>query len=172
MEPFIRAMEGFASTTGLLPEQVWDEADRPAAHMLLGRPTGSAMPLMWAHAEYIKLLRSVSDNRVFDMIPEVAERYLGDSKARRLFEIWKPNRQVRAVKRGYTLRIQVPVAFRLHWSTNEWQSVKDNASSAPVLGFHFVDIPISAAQQAPIRFTFYWAVENRWEGRDYLVAIE
>jgi len=46
--PFIRAMEGFASSTGLLPEQVWDEPDRPDLHMFLGRPTGSAMPLMWA----------------------------------------------------------------------------------------------------------------------------
>ena len=62
---FIRAMEGFSSPTGLLPEQVWDEPDRPAVHMLSGRPTGSAMPLMWAHAEYIKLLRSVADGQVF-----------------------------------------------------------------------------------------------------------
>jgi glucoamylase len=106
------------------------------------------------------------------MIPEVAERYLGDRKTRQLFEIWKPNRQARTVKRGYTLRIQVPVPFRLHWSANEWQSVEDNPSLTPVLGFHFVDIPISAAQQSPIRFTFYWAAENRWEGRDYMVAIE
>jgi glucoamylase len=172
VKPFIRAIEGFASTTGLLPGQVWDEPDRAVAPMLLGRPTGSAMPLMWAHAEYIKLLRSVSDNCVFDMIPDVAERYLGDRKTRQLFEIWKPNRQVRTVKRGYTLRIQVPAPFRLHWSANEWQSVEDNPTSAPVLGFHFVDIPIPAAQQAPIRFTFYWEVENRWEGRDYMVAVE
>ena len=34
VKPFIRAMEGFASTTGLLPEQVWDEPDRPAAYMI------------------------------------------------------------------------------------------------------------------------------------------
>ena len=53
----------------------WDAADIPDAHMYLGRFTGSAMPLMWSHAEYIKLLRSVRDNRVFDFIPEVAERY-------------------------------------------------------------------------------------------------
>ena len=118
--------------------------------MFLGRPTGSAMPLMWAHAEYIKLLRSVSDGRVFDLIPEVATRYLGDRKARHLFEIWKPNRQARSVKRGYTLRIQVPADFRLHWSANDWQSVEDSPSSSPVLGFHFVDIPISDAQRSPI----------------------
>jgi glucoamylase len=172
VKPFIRAIEGFASTTGLLPEQVWDEPDRPAAYMFLGRATGSAMPLMWAHAEYIKLFRSVSDNRVFEVIREAAKRYLGERKTRQLFEVWKPNRQARTVKRGYTLRIQVPVPFRFHWSANEWQPAEDSPSSAPVLGFHFVDIPVPAARQAPIRFTFYWAVENRWEGRDYLVAVE
>ena len=80
VKPFIRTIEGFASATGLLPEQVWDEPDQPDTHMFLGRPTGSAMPLMWAHAEYVKLLRSVSDGRVFDLIPEVANRYLGDRK--------------------------------------------------------------------------------------------
>ena len=81
-KPFIRAMEGFSSATGLLPEQVWDEPDRPDVYMFLGRPTGSAMPLMWAHAEYIKLLRSVADGRVFDLIPEVAERYLSGRNTR------------------------------------------------------------------------------------------
>ena len=172
VKPLIRAIEGFASATGLLPEQVWDEPDRPEAYMFLGRPTGSAMPLMWAHAEYIKLLRSVSDGRVFDLIPEVATRYLGDRKARHLFEIWKPNRQASSVKRGYTLRIQVPADFRLHWSANDWQSVEDSPSSSPVLGFHFVDIPISDAQRSPIHFTFFWTVENRWEGRDYAVAVQ
>jgi glucoamylase len=75
----IRALEGFASTTGLLPEQVWDAPDYPEKHIFLGRATTAAMPLMWAHAEYIKLLRSVRDNKVFDLIPAVADRYQGGS---------------------------------------------------------------------------------------------
>ena len=171
VKPFLRAIEGFASPTGLLPEQVWDEQDKANKHMFLGRPTGSAMPLMWAHAEYVKLLRSVSDGHVFDLIPEVASRYLGDRKACQLFEIWKPNRQVRVVKRGYTLRVQVPAPFRLHWTDDEWRTVKDTESAATTLGIEFFDIPITAAQQAPIRFTFFWPKSNSWEGRDYLVEV-
>src|SRR5207249_4015651 len=58
VEPFVRALEGFAHGIGLLPEQVWDQADQPDRYLFLGRPTGGACPLMWAHAEYIKLLRS------------------------------------------------------------------------------------------------------------------
>ena len=75
VKPFVRAMEQFATCTGMLTEQVWDEPDRPGMHMFLGRPTTAAMPLMWAHAEYIKLLRSVKDGQVFDFVPEVAERF-------------------------------------------------------------------------------------------------
>ena len=41
----------------------------------LGKSAGSAMPLVWAHAEYLKLLRSVTDGRVFDRISVVEERY-------------------------------------------------------------------------------------------------
>lgn len=171
VKPFIRAIEGFASATGLLPEQVWDEHDQPNSHMFLGRPTGSAMPLMWAHAEYIKLLRSVSDGHVFDLIPEVASRYLGDRKACQSFEVWKPNRHARVVKRGYTLRVQVPAPFRLHWTTDEWRTARDTASGTTALGIEFIDIPISAAQQAPIRFTFFWPESNSWEGRDYMVEV-
>lgn len=170
--PFIRAMEGFASKGGLLPEQAWDEPDRPDVHMYLGRPTGSAMPLMWAHAEYVKLLRSVVDGQVFDLIPEVARRYLGDRDECRLLDVWKFNRQVARVQRGYTLRIQAPARFRLRSSRDDWQTVEDTVASPTALGIHFVDIPITAAQQAPIRFTFFWTAEARWEGRDYAVAVD
>jgi glucoamylase len=140
--------------------------------MFLGRPTGSAMPLMWAHAEYVKLLRSVSDGHVFDLIPDVAGRYLGDRKACQLFEVWKTNRRVRMVKTGYTLRVQASDPFRLHWTSDEWGTAKDTPSSGTALGIEFVDIPIFPAQRAPIRFTFLWTKNNSWGGRDYMVAIK
>src|SRR5665213_1295876 len=105
-ETCIRTMEGLASKTGLLPEQSWDEADRPDIYMWLGQPTGSAMPLMWAHAEYVKLLRSTADGKIYDSIPEVAKRYLGKRSRRKQLEIWKPNRHVRFMRSGASLRVQ------------------------------------------------------------------
>jgi glucoamylase len=170
-KPFFRAMESFASATGLLPEQSWDGPDQPDVFMYCGRPTGSAMPLMWAHAEYIKLLRSVRDGKVSDLIPDVANRYLGARADRNLFEVWKFTRQVRSVKRGYVLRIQVPASFQLRWSADEWKTVKDTSSSVTALGVEFADIPIAASQRAPIRFTFFWTTSNSWEGRDFLVSV-
>ncbi|MDF5710355.1 MAG: glycoside hydrolase family 15 protein [Nostoc sp. S4] len=172
IKTYIKAMEGFASDTCLLPEQIWDEEDKPDIHMYLGRPTGSAMPLMWAHAEYIKLLRSTHDGQVFDLIPEVANRYLGERNQCKLLEIWKFNRQIDKVQRGYTLRINALASFELHWSQDNWQTVKDTLSTSTKLGVNFVDISIYDNQQQPITFTFFWIESSKWEGRNYTVTVE
>ena len=58
-EDLMRTMEAFANESGLLPEQIWDAPDIPARELFFGRPSGSAMPLVWAHAEYLKLRRSL-----------------------------------------------------------------------------------------------------------------
>lgn len=137
--------------------------------MYFGKPTGAAMPLMWAHAEYVKLVRSAQNGEVFDRVPEVASRYrlLGN---RRGLEIWKPNRKIAAIDPRTQLRILAAEAFILPWTRDDWQSASDTASSITALNLHSVDIP-PANDLAPIRFTFFWTESGRWEGRDYTVAI-
>ena len=169
--PYLRAMERFASPTGLLPEQVWDEPDRPDLHMYLGRPTGSARPLMWAHAEYVKLLRSAADGTVFDLVPEVAARYLSRNRECKPLEIWKHNRQVRSVTAGDILRIQAGASFLLHWTRDDWGTVEDSRSTPTPLGIEYFDIATRAPQGGRIRFTFFWTEAGRWEGKDFEVAV-
>jgi glucoamylase len=168
--PYVRAMENFASRGGMLPEQVWDEPDRPELDLYFGQFSGAAMPLMWAHAEYIKLLRSVADNRVFDLIPAVAERYR-DGGGRKDLEVWKPIRRVKQVRAGHVLRIQAPEPFSLHYTTDEWNSIRDSTAKSSGLNIHFLDIPIDSAQEAPVRFTFFWLDREEWDGRDYKVDV-
>jgi len=167
--PYVRALESFAGATGLLPEQVWDEADHPEFFMYLGRPTGSAMPLMWAHAEYVKLLRSVRDGAVYDSIAAVAARYQRAGRSPSQLEIWKFNRQVRTIVPGWTLRLQAAAPFCLRWTSDEWQSFRDISSTATSIGVHFADLAVSRTQRAPLRFTFFWPGSGRWEGRDFVV---
>jgi glucoamylase len=64
--PAIRTMECSSGSTGLIPEQVWDGKDLPERGLSNGTGTGSATPLAWAHAEYLRLLRSRQDGVVFD----------------------------------------------------------------------------------------------------------
>jgi glucoamylase len=169
--PYLRAMEGFASTAGLLPEQVWDGPDRPDCLLRLGGPTGAAMPLVWAHAEYIKLLRSAHDGEVFDRIPAVVERYQAQGPPCQI-ETWTFRRRVRSVRQGSSLRIQAGAPFRLRWTADEWETIHDTSSTSTALDISFADIPVASRQLAPIRFTFYWPGSERWEGRDFVINVE
>lgn len=169
---YLQAMERMGGHSGLLPEQVWDEADRPLRHLFRGRPTGSARPLLWAHAEYAKLLRSIAEKRVFDRVPVVEQRYASRTRgAPPRFEVWKPRRQPRTVGRGSILRILGMEPFRLHWSRDGWSSTEDTESVSVPLGVEFVDIPVDAETRGPIAFTFFWPGRSAWEGRDYRVDV-
>ena len=126
---------------------------------------------MWAHAEYLKLLRSAKDGAVFDRLDVVAARYL-NGKGRRDLEVWKFSRQISAVAPGSTLRVQGGAPFSLHWSLDAWGSPKDTPSTATALGLFYVDIAVPKAQRAPLRFTFFWPVGRRWEGRDFTVDVK
>jgi glucoamylase len=168
--PYIEAIEAFATAGGLLSEQIWDSPDIPKKNLRLGEPTGSARPLMWAHAEYVKLLRSAGDKRVYDLIAPVAERYQ-DHHGRKDLEIWKFVRQVRRICRGSTLRVGCENAFRLRWTADQWRTASDTDSKDSGLALHYADIPVSMSQKGPVKFTFFWTTAQKWEGRDYAVEI-
>ncbi|MBU2401804.1 MAG: hypothetical protein KJ805_15405, partial [Alphaproteobacteria bacterium] len=72
----VRGMERFANDGLMLAEQVWDGVGAPTAHdYTLGQNTDSATPLAWTHAEYLKLLRSLADGKVWDRYDPVESRY-------------------------------------------------------------------------------------------------
>lgn len=167
----VSAIEQFAGPNGMLPEQIWDQPDLPEAYMKFGYPTGSSMPLMWAHAEYLKLLRSLHEGRIFDRIDEVCDRYARGDSDHKLFEIWSFRRQPMCVINDTTLRILAHEAFRLHWSNDNWQSIHETESSSPGLDIHFIDIEPKSLGQESIVFTFWWSVAQRWEDVDFRVNV-
>ena len=126
---------------------------------------------MWAHAEYVKLLRSTRDGRVFETVPEAAARYAHGQRAGAPLELWKANRQVRRVRPGTRLRIVAERPFRLHWSVDEWRTTADTDAVGIRLGFSYVDLAIAPGQRAPVRFTFLWTDVGQWEGRDFAVDV-
>ncbi len=162
----------FANDGGLLPEQVWDAADIPARALALGKPAGSAMPLVWAHAEYVKLCRSLHDGRVFDLPPQTVRRYLVDrvSSPR---SVWRFADRIATMSPGQVLRIETLDPAVVHWSANDWSSVQDTVTRNSGLGVHVADIPTQALRAGTrIRFTFRWPEADRWEGENFEVKIE
>ena len=170
--PYIRTMEQLANSTALLPEQVWDQHFTRNGKDYFGRPTGSAMPLVWAHAEYIKLVRSASDNRVFDLMPEVADHYRNHSRHRQRYAMWTLHYPTRLAHPGETLRVYAGNGFRLRYSLDNWSTTHDRDSTDADLNIHFVDIELPRDQKMPARFTFYWQKRHSWHGSDFAVAVE
>lgn len=169
--PYLQALEAFGTTSKLLAEQLWTLPDLPEAAMYFGKPTGGAMPLLWAHAEYLRLARSMLEGRVFDQLSVVTDRYLNGRK-RPPLEVWKFSHQVQAMRPGQMLRIQARTPFRLHWTLDTWEDKQDTESQAvPALERHYVDITVPPGQRAPVLFTFFWPQPNRWEGKDYQVRM-
>jgi glucoamylase len=165
--PLLHAMERFSNGTGLLPEQIWDEADLPEAHLYCGGPTGSANPLLWTHSEYLRLLRSCHDGKVFDLIPEVVARYR-DGKTQSRVEFWLPKHAIRQARKDHTLRICAPEAFRLRWSADNWTTWQDSESRATGIGGEYFDV-VPADFQSQLEFTFFWTSRGQWEGQNYRV---
>jgi glucoamylase len=167
--PFIHALEKFANEGGMLPEQVWDADDLPAARMSRGSPTGSAMPLCWAHAEYLTLVRSRKDGAVFDCPPPVRERYaIGKTGSR--VEIWTQAHQPPRIRAGKTLRIITPSQATARWSANNWQSFHDTETRNSGLSCHYADLDTEKLPPGTqVQFTFRW--NEGWEGRDFSIEI-
>jgi glucoamylase len=133
-----------ASEGGLIPEQVWDASDIPSRRLRCGHASGSAMPLVWAHAELVKLCRSIGEQRVFDTPPSVAMRYLRDYQRSTLDTWWVdgPVSREHPVPVGSTLRVECGVPFALDWRVDGAESTAHRASADSGLGVHFADVPL------------------------------
>jgi glucoamylase len=134
-----QALERFTNEGGLLPEQTWDSPDIPELELFFGKPSGSAMPLVWAHAEYIKLLRSLKDGRVFDTPPQTYQRYVKEKNTSQL-AIWRWNAKCQTIPAGKILRVEVPERATVEWSSDEWQTSQQVETQASGLGLYYVDL--------------------------------
>ena len=166
----LRTLEACASDGGLLPEQVWDSSDISERELYFGRPSGSAMPLVWAHAEHLKLVRSLHQGLIFDLPPQPMQRYQVE-KVASPYRTWRFNHRCRSIPRGKTLRIEVLAPAMIHWSVDDWRTVTDTPTRDTGFGVHTADLPVCTDSEARIRFTFLWLDAGRWEGTDYEVAV-
>jgi glucoamylase len=76
-------MMSFANNGLMIPEQVWDRAQSPTPQFHFGAGTGSATPLAWSMAQFIRLAMNIRAGRNLETPDIVADRYLNRSRARR-----------------------------------------------------------------------------------------
>ena len=143
-------MRAQASDGGMLPEQVWDGPDLPEFELVNGRATGGAMPLVWAHAEYAKLVRSLHDGRIFDMPQQPYERYVRERVGCDL-TLWAGHCRAPSMPVGNRLRIQTPEDVTVRWVGDGGAPVevhgRDTKVGAWLTDLDTVRLPVGAVIQ-------------------------
>ncbi len=168
--PYLASMAAMTGAGGLLPEQVWDSAPIPEYGLEPGRPSGSAMPLVWAHAEYIKLCLSLAQGRPVDAPLRTWQRY-GGQRPQPGFVLWRFRHPRHRVAAGLELRFLLEAPAVIRWGSNGWQNVQDSATEDWSLG-HVARLPTTGMKAGEtLQFTFYWPEAGHWEGRDFSIQI-
>jgi len=151
--PFLRAMSAMTGPNGMLPEQVWDAEPIPSRRLYPGKPTGSAMPLAWTHAEFIKLALSRERGISVDCPRAVFERYRGGIPLPRT-TVWSERAPVVGFATGSDLRVNLQAEAVVHWRAErgEW---RDIATRPGLPGVHCVVLPTrSLANASRVEFTW------------------
>jgi len=78
--PYLNAMLHFANAGGMIPEQVWDRADATHTNFTFGAGTGSATPLVWSMAQFMRLALCEKEKRIVEQPGVVAEHFLNESR--------------------------------------------------------------------------------------------
>jgi len=167
----LHILESSTGAGNLLPEQIWDKNDIPEKELFFGKPSGSAMPLVWAHAEYVKLLRSLKDGRVFDMPPQTVERYI-TAKVTSNHVTWRFNYKRQTIPAGKVLRLEVLSKATVRWTMNNWKTINNIETRDTGLNVYLADLPVdSLPVNTTLVFTFHWTDANTWEGTDFTIRI-
>ncbi len=163
----LTALETFSNAGGLIPEQAWDTQDIPERGLHFGQPSGSGMPLVWAHAEYLKLQHSLREGRLFDLPLQTVQRYLIE-KIMSPHIVWRYNHKIRSLPAGKILRIELMPPAVIHWTANDWKTSQDLKLHDAGLGIQIADLSTNSLPEGKqIKFTFYWPDADHWEGKDF-----
>lgn len=148
-DAYLTAMTAAENGSGMIPEQVWDNA--APSGFTPGTPTKSMDPLNWAMAEYITLLVSASQGNIADQPSITASRYVtGAFQPHTGYAVDYNSAQLyqgKALTIYYHGSLDGSSHVYLHWGENGWQNVApDKAMVKRADGFWqtTISVPIDA----------------------------
>jgi glucoamylase len=170
-QPYLRAMNAMAGRNGMLPEQVWDTEPVPERQLYPGRPSGSAMPLAWTHAEFVKLAVSSDLGRPFDRLETVWRHYAGQRPVANTW-VWTSGAPLNWVPAGRDLLLLFADPVCLHWGVDGWQEARDTYSHPVGLGLNGVRLMASdTARYRSVEFTWRGQDEEHWSDEAFRIDI-
>jgi glucoamylase len=151
---YVTALERWAGPELILPEQLWDQADLPAAGLESGRPTGSAAPLGWSHAEYLRLLVAIATARLPDSVEPVRLRY-ADRPPADPAVVWSHAHQFQTFPAGRVVKVQLPGPAVVEWTADGGTTYQVEEARDTGLGLWVADLPLHHLGRQD---TVYWTV--------------
>ncbi|HED17852.1 MAG TPA: glycosyl hydrolase [Gammaproteobacteria bacterium] len=139
--PYLGAMAAMAGLGGMLPEQVWDAEPIPKRRLYPGRATGSAMPLVWAHAEFIKLAHSRAAGYPVDRLDTVWHRYKG-KRPKADLAVWSPRARIDTIYHGEALCICLPYPATIRFWIGDTTDADPMQTATTGLGMHSATLPV------------------------------
>ena len=170
-QAMLRAMKNMSGRGGLIPEQIWDTAALPAQHLFPGRPAGSAMPLVWAHAEFIKLTKGLRLGHAVDRPEPVWLRYRGN-KPRAVQAHWTRRMRVGTIHAGQSLRLVFAEPAMVHWGVDDWQQPRNTSTVVGMLGLQVADLGSEALQTGQrLVFSIQDLTTGNWIENDRVIEV-
>ena len=128
------------------------------------------MPLVWAHAEYLKLVASRKLRRPFDRPTAVWERYRGERPVLRRV-IWCEQAPLTELPEdcALTLALREPGTFR--WGLDGWQETREQPTSPNSLGLHLLEIDSPRLRAGRRIDLTYRSGSGAWVGRDFAIRV-
>jgi glucoamylase len=133
---------------------VWDDAPIPSRRLYPGKPTGSAMPLAWTHAEFVKLVLSSQVGTSSDCPRAVFARYGGRTPVPRT-TVWSERAPVVDFVAGCDLRVNLQSASVVRWRVDRAGEWREIATQPGLPGVHCAVLPTRGLATAS-RVEFMW----------------
>jgi glucoamylase len=122
---------------------------------------------VWAHAEYVKLLRSLKYGRVFDTPPQTVQRYVLHHTDSPLAQ-WRFNHKISRIQMKKRLRVELLYPATIRWSTDGWKTAKEASLRDTGLGIYLADLP---TEDLPAGTRLQFAFAGDGQGEEYIISI-
>ena len=127
------------------------------------------MPLVWAHAEFLKLAASRKLGRPFDRPASVWTRYHGQRPLLTRV-LWCEQAPASELPETCALTIALREVGSVRYGFNGWQDIREESTRPSSLGVHVLEIDTQRLR-AGQHVDFTYRAGATWVGRDFRILI-
>jgi glucoamylase len=128
------------------------------------------MPLLWAHAEFLKLVIAQESRRPVEMLQSVEKHFGANIRRADAIWHWRDEVPVWHLQAGRALCVEDRRPFALHFGFDGWREVQERIAREQPFGMWSVLLSSEdTARHGQLDFTRHY--DSGWEGVDHQVSL-